>query len=101
MKQIVFVLFTALLFANCRQQNCGRDAELGELPYHASLQFYDTNEHFASAAILNARWVLSTARDLVGRSVDSVNIILGAIQHDKPISIQRSSEIRIHPMYDG
>lgn len=89
------------MFLDLADQNCGRDAELGELPFHASLQYYDTDEHFASAAVLNSRWILTTARGLFGRPADSINIIFGAVQHDKPMSIQRSTEFRIHPFYDA
>lgn len=50
--------------------------------------------------MLNTRWVVTTAKGLVGRAQNSVNIVLGTNRIDIPVTSRQSNEIRIHPFYD-
>lgn len=60
-----------------------------------------TSIHFASATLLNSRWVLTAAHVLVGVPANGVNIYLGVVELDDQNALQYlSSEIRRHPLFN-
>ncbi|XP_070492355.1 chymotrypsin-2-like [Chironomus tepperi] len=105
MKQLLLIVIFAVGLASCRPNSSsriigGRIAVPGELPNQASLQFWGTTFHFAGGSLINARWVVTTAHGVFGLAGNSVNIILGITNLNSPFVNRRSSEIRIHPLYD-
>jgi len=78
----------------------GRNVFLGELPYQVSLRYWGTTDHFAGGVVLNSRWVLTTAHGVLIHPGNGIDIILGIIRVDTGESL-RSSEIRVHPLFDN
>jgi len=77
----------------------GRNVFLGELPYQVSLRYWGTTNHFAGGVLLNTRWILTTAHGVFIHPGNGIDIILGIIRVDTGESL-RSSEIRVHPLFD-
>ncbi|KAL7015785.1 hypothetical protein ACKWTF_016676 [Chironomus riparius] len=99
---LIFLLLAAVLGAPQPSSRIlgGRNVFLGELPYQVSLRYWGTPDHFAGGVLLNTRWVLTTAHGVFIHPGNGIDIILGIIRVDTGESM-RSSEIRVHPLFDN
>ncbi|XP_070489939.1 chymotrypsin-2-like [Chironomus tepperi] len=75
----------------------GTPAQLGQVPFQASLRAWGTDFHFAGGAIISNRWVLTVAHKVTGRAENSINIIFGAVLITASGTSRRSDRIFTHP----
>jgi len=95
-----FLIFSIKIANESSRILGGQNVAHGEIPYQASLQYWNTTFHFAGGVLLNTRWVLSTAKGVIGRAGNSINVVLGTNRLDIPFVNRPSDTIRIHPFYD-
>lgn len=83
----------------------GDRAELGSFPWHASLVIKYRNDKpeddptFCSGAILNEKWILTTAQCIKGAT--AIRVDVGSVDINKPLVSVYPDAFTLHPQYDN
>lgn len=83
----------------------GNRAELGSFPWHASLVIKyrsdspDADQTFCSGAILNEKWILTTAQCVKGAY--AIRVDVGSIDINKPLIRVLPDAFTLHPQYNN
>lgn len=83
----------------------GDRATVGDFPWHAFLSIKYRNDNstanptYCSGAILNERWILTSAQCLIGAS--AVRVDIGSIDVNIPLRSVYPAAFVSHPMYDN
>lgn len=77
----------------------GRPAFAGEeFPYQASVRTLG-NEHMCSGAIINYRWILTSAFCVYGQAANSLSVVVGTIFLNSGGIAYVSSSVITHPQF--
>lgn len=79
--------------------NGGTPVVLGQIPYQASIRSVG-NVHYCSGAIINARWVLTTAECIYERELEPLLVVVGTVSRTSGGVGFQSSRVVTHPSFD-
>ncbi|CAK1547422.1 unnamed protein product [Leptosia nina] len=91
----LFAFLTILLLGSLVES---KDAPPGSLPFVASIQI--DGKHVCSGTIFPNNWVITAAEYVYDKSSESLTIVVGTVDLEKPGSNYSVAEIVVHPKYD-
>lgn len=99
MKAIISI-FLALCVVLCAAIGGGKDAELGQFPYQASIRTERNNGPICSASILNSRFLLTLASCLWFDDPDSLIAVVGVLHKEEDGLLFYFDNVMPHEEFD-
>lgn len=94
-----FFNYLAISDPRARVSVGGRPANIGEVPYQASIRSTLTQTHLCSGAILNTRWILTHADCTFQRLPSSVSSVVGSLLWNAGI-VHPTAQVITHPGFN-